>query len=273
MFKLIVSDMDGTLLRDDHTISDYTKSVIQRTVAASASFMLATGRIFGGARHYAEDLGLNTPILACNGALIKEANGNKLYGKPLSPQAAADVFQLLTEERYYFHFYGEDTYYTKELSPLFSRMYQFNQSLPENRRFAMKEVNPFDIPGQDDIYKILAHWGEGPDGNELREKLARIPGVAVTSSWHNTFDISAEGVSKSTAIARYAMEHGIAAEEIMCFGDNFNDIEMIQSAGLGIAVENAVPSLKQAANYIAGSNNQDGVAKAIEKFLFSQNEG
>lgn len=269
MFKLIASDMDGTLLHDDHTISDYTKSVIRRAVAAGTSFMLATGRIYGGARHYALDLGLNTPILACNGALIKDTNGNKLFGRALSPKTATEVFTLLSAGNYSFHFYGEETYYTKKLSPEFSRLYQFNQNLPKDLRFPMKQVNPLDLPGQDDIYKILVHWGEGSDGRELKEKLSQISGLSITTSWHNSFDVSADGVSKSAAIAHYAKEKGIAAEEIICFGDNFNDIEMIQLAGRGIAMENAVPILKEIADEIAPSNNQDGVAKTIEKLLFS----
>jgi HAD superfamily hydrolase (TIGR01484 family) len=74
MYRLIVSDLDGTLLRDDHMLSEYTKAVIHRVSEQGIDFMLATGRIFGGARQFAKDLNLNTPILACNGALIKESH-------------------------------------------------------------------------------------------------------------------------------------------------------------------------------------------------------
>jgi Cof subfamily protein (haloacid dehalogenase superfamily) len=102
---------------------------------------------------------------------------------------------------------------------------------------------------------------------ELYSRLTEILGVAVTSSWQDSFDISAQQVSKGTAVERYAMEKGIDPSEIICFGDNFNDMEMIRFAGLGIATGNCVEPLKDIADYVTASNNEDGVAKAIEKFV------
>ncbi|MBR0597880.1 Cof-type HAD-IIB family hydrolase [Sinanaerobacter chloroacetimidivorans] len=267
MYKLIVSDMDGTLLRDDHSVSEYTKSIIQRAAKNGTEFMLATGRIYGGARRYSAELGLNTPILACNGALIKEAGGRKVYGKPIASEALSEVFQFLTDKGLYFHFYGEECFYTEKFSPQWSGFYQFNNELPEDERFPMMEVNPFQILDKDEIYKVLVHCEEEERG-VLYSELTELPGISVTSSWYNSFDICAEQVSKANAIEKYAKGKNILPSEIMCFGDNFNDIDMIQFAGLGVAVENAVPKLKELADYVTGTNNQDGVARAIEKFLF-----
>jgi Cof subfamily protein (haloacid dehalogenase superfamily) len=100
--------------------------------------------------------------------------------------------------------------------------------------------------------------------------LKEIPGTSVTVSWLNSFDICADQVSKSSAIDRYAREIGIKPSEIICFGDNYNDIDMIRYAGLGIAPENAADAIKEAADYVTCSNNEDGVAKAIEKFVFGK---
>lgn len=267
MYRLIVSDLDGTLLRSDHTLSDYTKTVIRKAAAQGVDFMLATGRIFGGARQYARDLNLNTPILACNGALIKEAEGKLLYGRALQEEPLEALFRLLLDKNLYFHCYGEESFYTREFGHNLADFYAFNLERPEEDRFPMVEIDPMELIGKDAIYKVLARCEGEEVRKDLYQSLTRIPGTSVTVSWHSTFDISADQVSKASAIDRYAKEKGILPSEIICFGDNYNDLDMLQFAGLGIAVENGVKPLLEAADYVTGSNDEDGVAKAIEKFV------
>lgn len=264
MYRLIVSDLDGTLLRDDHTISDYTKDVIHRVSEQGVDFMLATGRIFGGARQFAMELDLNTPILACNGALIKEAEGKLIYGKPISDKTLKDIFDLLTDRKLYFHCYGEESFYTEKLTSYASTFYTFNT---EEERFPIVEIHPMELIGRDTIYKVLVRCEGEEDRKSLYGSLSEIRGASVTVSWLNSFDICADQVSKAAAIDLYAREKGIDPSEIICFGDNYNDIDMLQYAGLGIAVENGVEPLKEAADFITGMNNEDGVARAIDKFV------
>ncbi len=268
MYRLIVSDLDGTLLKDDHTLSDYTKAVIHKVSEHGIDFMLATGRIFGGARQYAKELNLNTPILACNGALIKEAQGKLLYGKPLQNETLEEIFRLLTDKGYYFHCYGEESFYTRKFAEYLNAFYAFNKEQPEEDRFPMVEIDPAALIGKDTIYKVLARCEGEEARKDLYESLCGIAGASVTVSWHNTFDICADQVSKASAIERYAKENDINPSEIICFGDNYNDMDMLQYAGLGITVENGVEELKAAADYVTASNNENGVAKAIEKFVF-----
>jgi Cof subfamily protein (haloacid dehalogenase superfamily) len=231
--------------------------------------MLATGRIFGGAKKYARELNLNTPILACNGALIKEAAGKLLYGKPLLENTLNEVFRQLINRNLYFHCYAEESFYTEKFAGSLVSFYSFNSNQPEEDRFPMVEIEPMDLIGKDTIYKVLARCEGEENRKELYECLKEIPGISVTVSWHNSFDICADQVSKSSAIDRYAREKGIDSSEIICFGDNYNDIDMLRYAGLGIAPENAADAIKEAADYVTSSNNDDGVAKAIEKFVLS----
>jgi hypothetical protein len=273
MYRLIVSDLDGTLLRDDHTLSEYTKAVIHKVSDQGIDFMLATGRIFGGARQFAKELKLNTPILACNGALIKEAAGKLLYGKPIQEEALIEIFRLLTDRNYYFHSYGEESFYTKKFGNSLTAFYAFNDDLPEEDRFPMVEIDPMDLIGKDPIYKVLTRCEGEEERNALFSSLSEIAGASVTISWYNTFDICADEVSKASAIERYAKKKGIHPSEIICFGDNFNDMDMLQYAGLGIAVENGVKELKEAADYVTANNNEDGVAKAIERFVLNPRIG
>lgn len=270
MYRLIVSDLDGTLLRDDHTISEYTKSVIRKVSEQGIEFMLATGRIFGGARKYARELNLNTPILACNGALIKEAAGELLYGRPLPEDTLEEIFRQLTDRNIYFHCYAEESFYTKKIEGSLASFYSFNSAQPQEDRFPMVEIEPMELIGKEAVYKVLARYEDEVDRKALYDCLKEIPGTSVTVSWLNSFDICADQVSKSSAIDRYAREKGIEPSEIICFGDNYNDVDMIRYAGLGIAPENAVSAIKEAADYVTCSNNEDGVAKAIEKFVFGK---
>ncbi|HML36560.1 MAG TPA: Cof-type HAD-IIB family hydrolase [Bacillota bacterium] len=268
MYKLIVSDLDGTLLNDASALSEYSKEVIHRASEQGVDFMLATGRLFGGARMIAKELNLNTPILACNGALIKEAEGKLLYGKPLREEALRTVFRLLEERNLYFHCYSEDSFYTKKIRRNLFSFYDALIDLPEEDRFPMVEIEPADLIGKDAIYKILVRCEGAAARKELYNTLIGIDGVSVTVSFNDTFDICADQVSKEAAVERYASGKGIDPSEIICFGDNYNDIGMIRYAGLGIAVENGVEEIKEAADYVTASNNENGVAKAIEKFVF-----
>lgn len=268
MYKLIVSDLDGTLLNDDSALSKYSKTVIHKASEQGIDFMLATGRHFGGARLIAKELNLNTPILACNGAIIKEAKGKLLYGKPLRTETLLAIFGLLENKNLYFHCYGEENFYTKKIRRNLFPFYDTIQNLPEEERFPMVEMEPMDLIGKDAIYKVLARC-EGEDARkELYNSLIEIDGVSVTVSMNDTFDICGEQVSKEAAVARYASKKGIDPSEIICFGDNYNDIGMIQYASLGIAVKNGVDEIKEAADYVTVSNNENGVAKAIERFAF-----
>lgn len=270
-YRLIVSDMDGTLLRSDHTISEYTREVIHDISDRGIDFMLATGRIFGGASHFAKELGLNTPILACNGALIKDMEGKVFSKRPIAPESLVRVFDLLTRNQCYFHFYGEENFYTRKFWDEWTTFYDFNKKLPEKDRFPMIEVpRPSDIIPKDQILKVLVHCEGETNRRNLFQQLSEIPHISITSSWSNSFDICAEQVNKSSAIAQYAVKQGISPAEIVCFGDNCNDMDMLQYAGLSIAVGNSVPELKEIAKIVTETNDQDGVARAIQRYCLQQ---
>lgn len=267
MYRLVVSDLDGTLLKDDETLSEYTKEVIQNISRKGVEFMIATGRIFGGAKRYAKELNLKTPILACNGALIKDVMGKLIYGNPIPPTALTEIFEVLTERELYFHSYGEDSFFTEKISGQMSRLVSVNRTLQVEDRIPLVEIDPMDLAKKETVYKVFARCSGEKSKEELYNRLTEIPGVAVTSSWQDSFDINAQQVSKGMAVEKYAAERGIDPSEIICFGDNFNDMEMIRFAGLGIATGNCVEPLKDVADYVTAGNNEDGVAKAIEKFV------
>ncbi len=269
MFKLIASDIDGTLIRSDFKISEYTQDIIKSAMEKQVNFILATGRIFGSARIYARQLGLNTPIITCNGGVIKDVKtGEKLYSKPIDKELCKDIFRILDEGHRYFHFYGENNFYTERLIFDSQRISQWNMSLPKNDRIPIFEVeDPYSIPDKDPIYKILFHATDPEERLFYKEFFSEMPGITLSSSWKNNFEICGENVNKGTAVEGYAKSLGITEEEVIAFGDNDNDIEMIKYAGLGVAVANSTKGLLEVADYISESNNDDGVGKSIAKFV------
>ena len=114
MYKLIVSDIDATLIDSEFRITEYNKEMIRRVRDAGIDFMLCTGRIFGSARPYAKFLDLNTPIIASNGAITMEWKSRReLFGTPMEPELCAEIFDILDKNDLYYHFYSRESFYTR----------------------------------------------------------------------------------------------------------------------------------------------------------------
>jgi len=105
--------------------------------------------------------------------------------------------------------------------------------------------------------------------NEARKEILKVGGFEIESSFRNNFEVMCEGVSKGRAAKVLADFYGISKDEVMCIGDNENDLSMIEYAGMGVAMGNAEESVKKVANYITDTNNNSGVAKAINKFIIN----
>ncbi|HBH3034913.1 TPA: HAD-IIB family hydrolase, partial [Clostridioides difficile] len=119
-----------------------------------------------------------------------------------------------------------------------------------------------------DILKFVIIEEKNPSIlDEIRKELRKVQGIKITSSWPNNIEVMNEGVDKGNAVKILAEKMNIDREDIIAFGDNYNDIEMIKFAGLGVAMGNAEEFIKQEADYVTDTNQDSGVAKAIYKFL------
>ena len=272
MYKLIVSDIDATLIDSEFRITEYNKEMIRRVRDAGIDFMLCTGRIFGSARPYAKCLDLNTPIIASNGAITMEWKSRReLFGTPMEPELCAEIFDILDKNDLYYHFYSRESFYTRKFLHEGSAIRSMNEKLPEDERFPMLEISdPARVAAKDPVYKISVRCIRPEDSEKFTSHFADRSDISVTSSFSDNYEISAPGVDKGAALARYAGMRGIRPEEIISFGDNKNDIGMIRYAGLGVAVGNAVEELKNAADYIADTNENSGVGKTLAKVIFGE---
>lgn len=270
MYRLVVSDMDGTLLNECGKVTERTKQALKRLLDNNVHVAIATGRIYTSAKVYAKYLDIVTPVIACNGAIVKDLHNNKIiYGSHIEPKTCFKIFDICREHDLYFHFYTEDTFYTEKLAFSSIKYTEWNKTMGEDEQIDIKIINdPYGLVSSFDekVYKIQINTDDMNLLTKVRSILEGMEEVEISKSWHNNIEIMNKGVSKGSAVKHLAESLGVKREEIICLGDNENDISMITYAGLGVAMGNAEEIVKQSADYITLRNDEDGVVKALEEY-------
>lgn len=266
MIKLFVSDVDGTLINDNRELSDSTIEAARKAYSKGVKFMLATGRMHYGATIEWNRLGLDVPMIASQGAVIYEpATGKFISKRKLSKDAVMKLIDFVEARDLYAHVYTEKTFHYNKLTrftPMYEATSNIKGVLNEDIRECVED---------DGSYKflIVERASKMPElHRECEELFGNI--ASITRSTPIMLEFLAKGVSKGAAVQDYAEMCGIAREEIICCGNELNDIEMIRAAGMGLAVDNASELLKREADYVIPSNNNEGVRWAIEKFVLGE---
>ncbi|MGE4273063.1 MAG: Cof-type HAD-IIB family hydrolase [Desulfitobacterium sp.] len=262
--KLVATDLDDTLLRDDLTLSQRVMAAIRQAKEQGVYVTFATGRMPVSARPYAEQLGLDVPIITYNGAMIQEAISRKiLYRKVISVEVAREVIRFLLSEELYLHMYRGDRVFVQKTN-------EWSEAYGQKTGVQVEEADLLEIlqEEKEGVEKIIifAH----PDELKIwREKLrVMFPKMLhLTSSKPYFLELNHPEVNKGNTLLNFAKGLGIKPEEVMAIGDSLNDLEMIRYAGLGVAMENAHQDVKDVAKVITSSNEEDGVAKAIEDYV------
>lgn len=271
MIKLIAADLDGTLLDANRGVSEETKRVITQVTAMGITVVLATGRTYAGVRGIYDVLGLNSPVITNNGGLIYDpVKETVLGGNPLPGVILRNLLEWLDQRGLYNQFYTLDTIYTRHLGFLSQEWAKKNASLPERQRIHIQLLGDGPLPEaleREPFYKLLVMDKDPEVIAEVRRYIDTIPELETTISIENGLDILCAGISKGYGLSRLAELLGILPEEIMAFGDQENDIEMLQYAGIGVAMENAPDHVKIHADRIAPLHHEDGLAQFLETFF------
>ncbi|WP_129598280.1 Cof-type HAD-IIB family hydrolase [Anaerophilus nitritogenes] len=271
MYKLVVSDMDGTLLNSKNVVSEENKIALQKLIDKDIHIAIATGRIYTSAKVYAKYLDIVTPIIACNGAIVKDLNTNEiLYESYMEKEDVLKVIEICKKYGLYYQFYNEDTFYTEELAYSSLKYSEWNKTLKEEDRVRIeliKDGYSYIQNHNEKIYKMSLMSDDQKILVEARKELETIDSLEVSKSWYNNIEIMKKGVSKGRAIEELTKYLGVKREEIISFGDNENDMSMLNYAGLGVAMGNSEEIVKKSADYITSTNDEDGVAKALYKFV------
>lgn len=268
-YKLVAIDMDGTLLNSKGLVSDRTRQAIHEASKKGVYIVLATGRILKSAINHSLRLNIKKPIISCNGGIIVDENRRIIYERPIKARAVEEVANLGLKNNIYYHFYDEDSFYS---TVYIEEVLNFYNSAESKKDGSEIKINIFDdikevINNKINVYKFLFLDEDKEKLDSLRARLESIEDIGVCSSWGNNVEVMDKGVSKGTSLEYLCNKLKIHPEDVIAIGDNENDISMIEYAGLGVAMDNGVESIKSVSDLITESNDEDGVAKVIEKYI------
>ncbi|GIO67391.1 Cof-type HAD-IIB family hydrolase [Paenibacillus cookii] len=269
-YKMIVLDLDDTLLRDDLTISPRTKEALMAAQKEGVKVVLASGRPTFGMKPIAKELELEkfgSYILSFNGAKITDCRTEEeIFSSTLSVETVQRLYRISQEEGLSILTYGKDHIITEQ-----SNEYVEIESGLTGMR--IQESASFVETVQEPVVKTLM-VGDPDKVAEAEKKLQRqLAGeLSVMRSKPFFLEFTEAGVDKGTSLHQLIGRLGIKQEEVIAMGDSSNDLPMIRFAGLGVAMGNARDEIKEAADYVTDSNMDDGVAKVIEKFVFAYQE-
>ncbi|MGN0159031.1 MAG: Cof-type HAD-IIB family hydrolase [Brotaphodocola sp.] len=265
-YKMIVLDLDGTLTNRDKIITQHTKDVLKQAMEKGKIVVLASGRPTCGVTPLADELELEKYggyILAFNGGVIQDCRRKQVVVKKMLPtEYHRKITELADRERVALMTYQDDWIITNdeesEYVQLESRINHMKIRQVEN----MAEYVDFEVPKM-----IMTDDGDYLASVEGRVKAALGKHLSVYRSEPFFLEILPRDIDKAHRLEKLLSLLGISREEIIACGDGYNDLTMIRYAGLGVAMENAVLPVRNAADYITLSNNDDGVAHVVEKFL------
>ncbi len=264
MIKLIASDMDNTLLNSNIEISGRNAVAVRKAVAAGLVFVLATGRMYVSARPHALRMGLDTPIIAYNGALVRSLSGQILYEHKVKLSTAQAVLDYCRANKLYTQVYVDDQLLIEREND-YSRMYT------GITKVSATAIGSALYTAAKEPYKILLIMPREKFAAAWEEIAARFAGqLDVTSSMETFLELMEPGVNKWEAVKATAAGYGIQPSEIMCIGDSSNDLPMITNAATGVAVANAAANVRERADIVTASNDDDGVALVLEELLARQ---
>ena len=261
--KLFVSDLDGTMLPNGNVVSAENIAAVQCAVRAGITVTIATGRMFEAALPVAEALGVDVPIIAYNGALIKSPSGRIYEEHAIDPMLARDIITFAQARGWYIQSYsGGVLRYAIACEE--SRFYEDSQKI--TGKAVGRDGMLAYVTGNCKLLLVT----EGRAVSEARAQIlmdAFGAHIGVTRSADRLVEIVVKGVSKASALTALAAKLGITADETMAIGDAYNDLPMLKAAGKSVAMGNAFPEVKEEADYETLSCTENGLAAAIYTYV------
>lgn len=270
MIKLIAIDLDGTLLNKNHEVSERNKETLLKAKAQGVKVVLCTGRPLLGMRHLLAEIGLQDDgdyVITYNGGLVQKADtGEVLHQITLNKEQLEEIYQVSQDIQVPMHYIDLENVYSPAGPTDAHSLYP---SIMKVLPFVPLEVA--DAPDDIQVNKILYCC----ESDILDKRTAALSDSFKTSytvikSRPVLLEIMHKEVDKGTGIEALAKHLGIKQEEVMTLGDEENDLAMIAYAGLGIAMGNATDEVKAIANHVTATNEDDGVALAVEKFVLNE---
>ncbi len=260
-YKLVVCDMDGTLLSSNHTVSDYTKEIIKKVKEKNIKIIIATGRPYTDAKFFKNQLELDSYLVTSNGANAHDENDKQIIDEYISKNTVNKVLSMnIDKEKYHRNIYLKENWFVeREIEGLveFHKESGYRFQIYDFEKLKNKEVNKIFFLAEKEHISFLE--------NKLKKDLEDEASVTISSEF--CLEIMKQNISKKSALDKILKDLKIDWSEVIAFGDGMNDFEMISKAGKGYIMSNGRERLKKKLPHveIIGSCDEDGVAKKLKE--------
>jgi len=291
MYKLVALDLDGTLLNSYGEISSETREAIKQSVEKGVEIVLASGRPISSVEDLANELQANHYIISGNGATVYDMQKQEtVYDRFLSKEQILNIVKICEENSIYYNIYTENEVLTKSLNYNTLFYHSENTHKQEEKRTNINivtDVYDYVLKTNDKKYlKVTVCDQSRIVFGSIIKKLRTIGDIDVLDVEHMSkkiikagteeilveycyTEITNQNVNKWTALEYIMEQENIKREEVIAIGDNVNDKEMIEEAGLGVAMGNSTQAIKEIADIETATNNEDGVCKILEKYILN----
>lgn len=276
--RLAAIDLDGTLFDNHSRISPRNQEIIEKCIAQGVVVVIATGRPYAGLpMEELSRLGVRYAITANGAAVYALPEKNCIYESCFSPDVICPILRELQQQEIHLDiFVNGEGYSLNDCIPRIDRM-----DMPESIRTYIKKTRFLtdDLAAlveneQLAVQKAVANFYPLPDGSflyrdEAIRLLAACPDITFLSGGYHNLEFTKAGTSKGSSLLFLCRRLGISREETLAIGDTQNDLDILQTAAIGIAMGNAIPEVKKSADFITLTNEEDGVAHALEHFILN----
>lgn len=262
--RLVAIDLDDTLLDSQHRISSVCIEAIQKARKRGVLITLATGRMFKAALPYAEQIGIDLPLIIYQGALVMNSRSQKVfYCRPIPTAVIMQVIAFLQQHAMDYHLYTRHLLHARDRSRYLEKHVEVTGVQPSLH----EDLDA--IAGREEILEIMALAGSERSQTAMYGHLKEQFGecLHITPFKYHTLELMDREANKARALEFLARRYRISREEVMAIGDGHNDRPMLEWAGIGVAMGNASEAVKEAADFITLSNDEEGVAAAIHEYV------
>ncbi|WON76026.1 pyridoxal phosphatase [Serratia sp. UGAL515B_01] len=271
-YRVIALDLDGTLLDNQKQILPQSLTALVKARAAGVKVVIVTGRHHVAIHPFYQALQIDTPAICCNGTYLYDFEQKKvLAADPLAKEQAKLVLQMLKQNNIHGLMYVDDAMLYQQTNGHVTRSLAWAETLPLAQRPILQQVSSL-VQAADEaqsIWKFATSHADIPALRDFAETVEKELGLACEWSWHDQVDIAQTGNSKGKRLQQWVESQGLSMDQVVAFGDNYNDLSMLEAAGLGVAMGNADDAVKERADMVIADNQQPGIAEVIHSRILN----
>ncbi len=291
MYKLIAIDLDGTMLNQYGIITQKTKETIKKVQEKGIEVIIASGRGINSVKNFAKEIESNKYFISGNGAIVYDIEKNQIiYEDTLKKTKALDIIKICKENSIYYNVYTESEIIAEKLN--YNTLYYHKENAnkeEENKTHIniVQDAYDYILQRNERILKIMICDNNKTVFNSIIRKLREISDIEILDVSHMSrkiikqgteeialeyfyTEVTATNVNKWNALQELMKKMKINEEELITIGDNTNDAKMLENAGLGIAMGESAPEIKEKAKIVTRTNDEDGVAEALEMIILNK---